>query len=84
MSTKTVCRVKSRNWLILGAVSSAFEQMEESAMIDRTFFQHGPVCYRLCHRPHEACESTRLDVDGSSKLAAEARCFPLALSLSRN
>lgn len=84
MSTKTVCRVKSRNWLILGAVSSAFEQMGESAMIDRTFLRHGAVCYRLCRRPHEACGLTRLDVDGSSKPAAEARCLSLALPLSRN
>ena len=44
MSTKTVCRVKSRNRPILGAVSSAFWQMEESAMIDRTFPQTHDCC----------------------------------------
>jgi hypothetical protein len=49
-------------------------------MIDRTFFQHSAACYRLCHRPHETCESTWLDVDGSSLLAAEARWISSTLS----
>lgn len=44
MSTKTVCRVKSRKRPILGAVSSAFWQMGESAMIDRTFPQAHDCC----------------------------------------
>lgn len=69
MSTKTVCSVESRNWLILGAVSSAFEQMEESAMIDRTSLQHEHCLLSTVSLSSFSFESTCLDVDGSTVAA---------------
>lgn len=75
MSTKTVCRVESRTWPILGAVSSAFSrQMEESAMIDRTYLalvhviSHGRCRFPILRAVLSTVlpSSTQFHVDGSS------------------